>query len=504
MSVNNTDYSNLWNQQKLNNTSNLLGNNAMIGGLSGDMINQWAMRGANAAAYRKLLQAQELGTVKQNKNYTDLMSDKYFNDNFNAETGKITKPTYKPDASNNPTIDSKATPGEHLDNMRHLALAAINNPDGLNSTHYDLFEQMRQAIANNLVKGSSTSSGTEITKEEAAPATLTKTADFHLLTDDQNITVAGAKGEKNYSFGTGDSLQSVVAAINADSAETGVKAEWKKNDDGTFAITLNSTETGKDAVVRVDQNVGNLFADAGKSVSAKGKDAVTEEAETVATGDDTQAAIAAGVYTGKLFSDQTFTIAGTKGSQQFSFAAGTSVEDVVSAINAASEKLGVTAEIIRNADGETEAIGLLAAKAGSGQYVQVTQDKGDLFAAEGKSIKVSGSSVKSSGDGPAIDNTSDLGRVTIDGKTYSFADLGPGGSASLANNPDAALAVLDQTLKDIYEGRAEVKGFDPGATYIPNVSDSTVPNASTNALEIGNWGSDALSKWINQYLKTDD
>lgn len=505
MSVNDTDYSNLWNQSRLNSVNSLLGtNNTNVAGLSGDMINQWAMRHANSSAYKKLLEAQKTGSVKQNSNSHELMSDRYFNDNYDSSTGKLVKPTYKPDTATTATVDSESTAGDHLDDMRRLALAAINNPDSLNSTHYDLFEKMRQAVAGNFVGGSSSDDTTEVVIEEATPATLVKNTDFHLLTDDQNFTVAGGKGEKNYSFSTGDSLQSVVAAINADSEETGVKAEWTKNEDGQFSITLTSTDTGKDSFVRVDQNVGDLFATGGQSLSAKGTDALKEEAETVAKGTDTQAAIAVGAYTGALFGDQTFTVSGAKGSQQFSFASGTSVEDVAAAINAATEKTGVMAEVIYNDAGEAEGLGLMADKAGTGQYVQVTQNKGDLFGGEGKTVKVAGSSIDSSTDGPAISSLSDLGRVTVDGKTYSFADLAPGGSASLANNPDAALAVLDQALKDIYEGRAQIKGFDPSGTYIPNVSDNTGAKASTNAMEIGNYGSNAMTNWINKYVKSDE
>lgn len=497
MSVNN-DYSTLWNQQLLNNANSLLGTNNKVGPLSGDLLQQWAMRGANSNAYRKLLQAQETGEIKQTKHYTDLMSDKFFNDNYDTKTSKVTKPTYTPDSASQPTVDSELTSGEILDNMRRLALAAINNPDSLNSTHYSLFEQMYNKIASNLVKTGSGTNTTEVV-EDASAATVTVKNDFHLLTDDQNFTVAGSKGEKNYTFSTGSSLNDIVASINADSEETGVKATLEKNSEGVYEITFTSTDTGKDSTVRIDQNVGDLFTTAGQSISAKGTDALTKEAEEVATSDDSQAAIAAGVYTGALFSDQSFTISGVKGSKDFSFAKGTSVEDVAAAINAAAEELGVSAQVIYNGAGEAEGIGLLAEKAGSGQYIQVTQKEGDLFANAGKTVKVTGSTNNSSG-GAAIQSLSDLGLVTINGKSYSFADIGPGGSASLANNPDAALAVLDQALRDIYEGRAQIKGFNPDENPMPNLVTST-PAAATNVVENGNWGSTAINNWVSKYLK---
>ena len=501
MSVNN-DYSNLLNQQKLANANSLFGgsNNTSIAGISGDLMQQWAMLGANKSAYKKMLEAQKTGTIKQDNKYTELLSDKYFNDNYDSKTGKIKKATYTPTTSNVPAIDEESTSGDVLNDMRQLALAAINNPNSLNSTHYDFFEKMRQSIASGLVtKGSSSS--TTVTKEEAAAATASKTTSDRLLLDDQRFTVAGNKGEVTYSFGIGTSLEDMVAQINADSAETGVTAEVAQNAEGKYDIKFTSAGTGKDQFVRVDQLQGDLFAAAGSSISGTGTDAVKGEAEEVASGDDTQAAIAAGLYTGKLFDDQTFTIQGAKGAQKFTFEKGATAEDIASAINDAAEKTGVKAEVIYNSDGVAEGLGLLADKAGSGNYIQIAQEKGDLFAGAGKTISVAGSSAsKSDAAGPAITNLSDLGRITYDGQTYSFADLVQGGKASLANNPDAALAVLDQALKDIYDGRAVIKDFDPSSTYLPGVKVNTTPTSASNTKEVYNYGSDAMTKWLKQYM----
>lgn len=506
MSSINNDYSNLLNQSKLNSANSILGSPS-IAGMSGDLLSQWAMLGANKSAYKKLLQAQKTGSVKQAQQYTELLSDKYFNDNYDNKTGKLVKPTYTPTSSTTPAIDKEKNSGDVMNDMRTLALAAIKNPSSLNSTHYDFFEKMRQTIANGLVtKGGSSTSDTEVVKEEAAAATVSKTIDYRLLLDDQRFVVAGNKGEKTYSFGAGSSLEDVVAGINADTAETGVTAELVEGEGGKYEIKFTSDKTGKDQFVRVDQLQGDMFAAAGSSISATGTDAVKEKAETEVTGDDTRAAVAAGMYTGKLFSDQEFTIQGAKGAEKFTFEKGATAEDVVAAINAAAEKTGVTAEVIYNANGEAEGFGLLADKAGSGNYVQVTQNKGDLFANEGKSVSVAGSSAKKdSAEGPAITKLSDLGQVNIDGVTYSFADLVQGGKASLANNPDAALAVLDQTLRDIYDGRAVIKDFDPNDAYIPGVAvNNSGASASTNTKEIGNYGSDAMTNWLKKYIVDSD
>ncbi|MCD8352470.1 MAG: hypothetical protein LUC93_17845 [Planctomycetaceae bacterium] len=503
--VNNTpNYSNLMNQQRLANSASLFGGSntssgaSIIPGISGDMLSQWAMLGANSKAYKALQVAQKGGTLRQDNVYQELQSDRLLNDHYDPKTGKIKKATYTPTAKATPEIDKDATHGDVLNDMRTLALSAISNPDSLNSTHHDFFEKMRSTIANNLVTKKSTSS-TEVTKEEATPATVTKEVDYRLLLDDQSFTVAGKDAEVSYSFGAGTSLEDVVAGINADSKEHGVQAELIELEGGKFEIKLNSLKTGADQVVRVDQTQGDLFTAAGNSISAKGKDEVKGKGDEVATSDKTQAALAAGIAYGKVFEDTEFVIQGRDGSETFSFESGATAEEIVTAINDAAAKTGVKAEVIYGADG-AEGIGLLAEKAGSGNYIQVNQVKGDLFARKGQSTSVAGSTTNSDGDVPPINNVNDLGRVTIDGETYSFADLIQGGRASLSKNPDAALAVLDQTIKDIYDGRAEVEGFDPVEVYIPGV---TVNNggskATTNAYAYNDMGSSAIEAFINRY-----
>ncbi|MCD8140742.1 MAG: hypothetical protein LUE17_13360 [Planctomycetaceae bacterium] len=502
---NNTpNYSNVMNQQRLANSASLLGGSNMtsgasiIPGISGDMLSQWAMLGANSKAFRALQTAQKKGTLRQDNVYHELQSDRLLNDNYDPKTKKIKKATYTPIAKTTPEIDKEATHGDVLTDMRTLALSAISNPNSLNSTHYDFFEKMRSSIESNLVTKKSTSS-TEVTKEAAQPAEITKEVDYRLLLDDQSFTVAGKDAEVSYNFGVGTSLEDVVAGINADSKTHGVQAELVETEDGAIEIKLNSLKEGANELIRVDQTQGDLFTAAGNSISAKGKDEVKGKGEEVATSDKTQAALAAGIAYGKVFEDTEFVIQGRDGSKTFSFENGATAEEIVTAINDATSKTGVRAEVIYGADG-AEGIGLLAEKPGSGNYIHVNQIKGDLFARTGQSTSVAGSSTNSDDDVPPINNVNDLGRVSINGETYSFADLVQGGRASLAKNPDAALAVLDQTIKDIYDGRAVIEGFDPADVYIPGV---TVNNggskATTNAYAYNDMGSSAIEAFINRY-----
>ena len=72
-----TDYANLMNKQRLANSNSLFGNsnNNSLAGISGDALQQGAMLGANAAAYKKLLEAEKTGYLKQTQNHV-LASDK--------------------------------------------------------------------------------------------------------------------------------------------------------------------------------------------------------------------------------------------------------------------------------------------------------------------------------------------------------------------------------------------------------------------------------------------
>ncbi|MCC8117072.1 MAG: hypothetical protein LIP18_08005, partial [Planctomycetes bacterium] len=224
--------------------------------------------------------------------------------------------------------------------------------------------------------------------EEAKAAVVDTAIDYHLLTDDEAFTVAGKDGEITCRFGSGDAIEDIAAKITADSDTHGVKASVVEGEDGAKTLRLESLEKGADHLIRVDQKVGSLFTDAGRSVSAKGKDEVKELKDNTASSEKTQAAMAAGLWSGKTFEDVAFTITGPKGEASYSFEKGTEGLDIVKAINDRSAETGVTAELIRNSAGEIEGIGLLTESAGTGNNIRVDQDKGNLFAAEGRAASV--------------------------------------------------------------------------------------------------------------------
>ncbi|MDR0362368.1 MAG: hypothetical protein LBJ46_06775 [Planctomycetota bacterium] len=496
--IDGSDFTNAMNQFKLANNTMLLGGGLLgVGPLSGDLIQQWGMLRANGKAYGRLLEAQENGTVKRNQGYEDLLSDKLINDYYtpgDKSTGKTY--TYKaPSVAKTPDASDGGEMSQ-LEALRNLALAAVNNPDSITDNYANLFETMRENIAKALITSGKTAEESTSELKEAETASITADVDFRLLADDQTFTVAGNGGERTYTFTAGTSLEHVAAAVNDNASSTGVKAEITLDESGNASgIMLNSTSAGEDAFVRVDQMVGALFAAAGKSVSAAGADAVEGKDKIESRGNDTAAAIATGIYSGKTTDAQEFVLRGAKGERAFSFTSGASAEDIAAAVNVATGETGIQAEVIRNAAGDIEGLGLKTTEVGDGNYIQIEQKQGYLFSAPGKNVEAKGTSETPSG-AKTVDSLSQLGRVNWDSRTYSFTDLGPGGKASITENPNAALAVLDQAIRDIHSGAAELKGVDVGAADKPS-RDLGEDADRSNVLELNNFGSTALTNWLD-------
>ena len=159
MDVNNLDFAGFINDNRVSRANAILGKARTLAGMDPAVIQQLSMLGANSTAYRRLLEAEKTGTVRQNVNYGELMSDRYRNDNYNPETGALVKPVYTPKASPTPTLDMAADAGNVLDSLRRLALAAVRDSDALNQTHYDMFSHLAQAISSNVVNASPAEAG---------------------------------------------------------------------------------------------------------------------------------------------------------------------------------------------------------------------------------------------------------------------------------------------------------------------------------------------------------
>ncbi|MDR1536292.1 MAG: hypothetical protein LBU64_14590 [Planctomycetota bacterium] len=145
------DYASYMNQFRLDSVNAIMGDKAKIAGMDASLIQQWSMLGSNSAAYRRLLEAQKTGELRQNAGYEEIASDKYLNDNYDPDAKVYLNPGYSPQTPEAPAVDLAEEAGETLDSLRRLALAAIGQPESLNQTHYDIFNGLRGEIAANLV-----------------------------------------------------------------------------------------------------------------------------------------------------------------------------------------------------------------------------------------------------------------------------------------------------------------------------------------------------------------
>jgi flagellin len=197
----------------------------------------------------------------------------------------------------------------------------------------------------------------------------------------------------------------------------------------------------------------------------------------------------------------TVAITGAKGTATFEFAAGTSVADMTTAINAETENTGVMVDAGGN---------LLSEDVGSDATVKVETMEGSGIGIANSEVTgtdiqatVNGETVSAQGNTLSIDVGGVQGTVTLEdtvtaGDTLSFdveggglvfqlgdgsgeqvavginalntatlgktddgtlASLRSGGANSLANNPDAAVDIIDQAIADVADQRADLGAF---------------------------------------------
>ena len=233
-------------------------------------------------------------------------------------------------------------------------------------------------------------------------------------TEGQEFTITGNLGSRAYSFSAGATLEEMAAQINQNTGSTGVQAELVRldpNDPESPAqqLRLVSTEYGSQYYAQVDQRSGTLFGTG--RVSDVGQDAVVSinGVQVKANGLNVQ-------YDDGL----------TRGSFTLSEAAAqTGYDQSTPADASAPAQAGV-----RLASG--------------GAQFQLGEGAG-------------GQNRESLGL-PSFDLVN-LGRVTVDGRTYSMLDLYGGGPASLSSNPEIAMKVIDQAISDVAGGRGRIGAY---------------------------------------------
>ncbi len=233
----------------------------------------------------------------------------------------------------------------------------------------------------------------------------------------QEFTITGDLGSRTFSFAEGTSVEDMAKQINASADSTGVNA-YAVRDQGSGATMLRiaSAEYGSNANVRVQQNAGTAFAAEGATVADSGQDARISVNGTDITTDGLTANIATGDVSARIGLNET--------------AIGQTGYDQDDLVNAEQYRTGSVTNIR----------GGMQLQLGEGAGGQNRQN------------------VSLGNYNPAM-----LGRVEYEGQTYSLNDLYGGSEASLANNPELALRIIDQAITDVSSGRANIGAFQANA-----------------------------------------
>lgn len=293
---------------------------------------------------------------------------------------------------------------------------------------------------------SSVAAGVNVAFEGGSSAQAEKAhleADFggSTLGTAQEFTVTGASGAQTFSFAAGTSVEDMAAQINASASSTGVNA-YAIRDQGTGAtsIRLASEEYGSNASVKVEQRTGDGFAQAGGTAVDYGQDAsVSVNGQSITT-----QGLTANVATSGLNATVKFQV-GDAGNTTIA-QTGYDQDELVDATAGKSARM-------TNVKGGMQ----LQLGGGGGESDRQTVSLGDF-------------------------NSAALGQVSVDGKTYSINDLFGGGEASLANNPELALKVIDQAISDVASGRANIGAYQANALDT-NANNMMVAIENTTATE---------------------
>lgn len=271
-------------------------------------------------------------------------------------------------------------------------------------------------------------------------------ADFNgatALAADQEFTITGAEGGLSFSFAAGTTIDAMATAINAAAGSTGVNA-YAIRDAGTgaTALRLASSEYGSHASVTVDQTRGNAFAAQGGTMVDYGQDAtISVDGQSVTT------------------SGLTATVSGGKVGAGITF-------------NEGSPGATTIAQTGYDQDNLTDAT--------ASRQATLNNIQG------GMQLQLGETAGSQSRDNMSLGNysTGNLGTVMHEGEKYSMNDLFGGGAASLANNPELAIKIIDQAIADVASGRANIGAYQAN-TLDTNANNLMTAIENTMATESG-------------------
>ena len=271
------------------------------------------------------------------------------------------------------------------------------------------------------------------------------------LAASQQFAVTGSSGSKDFSFAAGTSIADMAATINQSSGQTGVSAYAIQ---GGSELRLTSSQYGADQFVRVEQSAGSAFAASGSRAEDQGQNA------TLSVGGQ-QA--------------QTQGLALTVDAQGFSGRI---------ALNEGAPAATTVAQTGYDQDTLTDATTSRTANLQNfqgGMRFQLGETAGS------QSRTVFGMNSMS---------LSNLGRVNVDGQNLSLSDLMSGGRASLANDPEAAIRVIDQAIADVSGQRARIGAYQAN-TLQSNANSLSVAFENITATESGIRDADMAEEMTN-------
>jgi flagellin len=279
------------------------------------------------------------------------------------------------------------------------------------------------------------------------------------LTEDVTFTVRGSQGAREFSFAQGTEISEVAAAVEEAAGDTGVNA-YSVN--GDTQLRLVSEAYGAAASVEVEAAPGAempFAAAAGETVVRDtGQDATLSVKGVETTTQGLEAEVANSAFTGR-----------------FAFEAGDPTETTIA-------QTGYDQDTLTDADATR------------------TVQLGDLRG--GMQLQL--------GEGAAASNREtfglnsmrppSLGRTTVDGETLSLSDLSSGGRASLARDPEAALAVIDQAIADVAAERGRIGAYQAN-TLQTNMNSLSVAVENVTATESGIRDTN-MARQISEFIRT--
>lgn len=240
-----------------------------------------------------------------------------------------------------------------------------------------------------------------------------------MLTTDQEFTVTGELGSQSFSFTAGTQISEVAEVINQFSGKTGVEAYATDTDS---ELRLTSTEYGSSQSVSVEQSKGDAFAAQGDTATDTGQDLTININGQSYTGEGLTVDVQNSDFSGTF---------------QFNQGADTTPTDpavpTVAQLDYAEDNL-TNADVAQ--DAKLNTTGGMRLQLGEGSGGQERED----YSLPNVSL-------------------SNIGQIEVDGEKYSLNDLFSGGRASLANDPDLAMKIVDQAVRDVSAMRADMGAY---------------------------------------------